>query len=154
VGWVFEDGTSEAHLIAPASNWTDWDEEAEAIHRIDRAMLAAEGSPVDRVRKPNGRGASDHALYASAPSWDGKWLSALLRAAGLPRHSLRLKDTEEARQEVIAELVGDVVPPEELDATVSELLAQAAAFGKGLTAPIARSPMPSRSAGSSRRLAA
>jgi hypothetical protein len=134
VGWVFEDGTSEAHLIAPAPNWTDWDEEAEAIHRIDRAMLAAEGTQVDRVASRMVAVLSDHTLYASAPSWDGKWLSALLRAAGLPRHSLRLRDTEEARQEVIAELIGDVVPPQELDATVSELLAQAAAFGKGLTA--------------------
>ena len=45
---------------------------------------------------------SGHRLYASAPSWDGKWLSRLLRAGGLPRHALRLRDTEEARAEAVA----------------------------------------------------
>jgi hypothetical protein len=77
---------------------------------------------------------SGHALYASAPSWDGKWLSALLRAAGRPRHSLRLRDTEEARQEAITELLDGLLGPEELDATLTEILKQAAAFGKGLIA--------------------
>ena len=40
-----------------------------------------------------------HDLTASAPSWDGKWLSALLRAADIPRHTLRLRDTEEVQRE-------------------------------------------------------
>ena len=31
VGWVFEDGRTEAHLIRPAPAWTDWDPAAEAI---------------------------------------------------------------------------------------------------------------------------
>jgi DNA polymerase III epsilon subunit-like protein len=132
VGWVSEDGQSEAYLITPAPNWTDWDDKAEAIHGISRATLASQGAPVDRVATRMVEVLSDHALYASAPSWDGKWLSVLLRAAGLPRHSLRLRDTEEARQQVMTELLGDVIPPEELHATVSELLEQAAAFGKSL----------------------
>jgi len=33
-------------------------------------------------------------VLASAPSWDGHWLSMLLRASGLPRHLYRLQDTE------------------------------------------------------------
>jgi hypothetical protein len=39
---------------------------------------------------------SDSVVHASAPSWDGHWLSMLLRAAGRPRHLLRLRDSEEA----------------------------------------------------------
>jgi hypothetical protein len=30
VAWVFEDGTSESHLIKPAPEWTDWDPAAQA----------------------------------------------------------------------------------------------------------------------------
>ena len=30
-------------------------------------------------------------LFASAPSCNGKWLGALLRSAGIPRHALRLR---------------------------------------------------------------
>jgi hypothetical protein len=94
VAWVFEDGTSESHLIRPAPDWTDWDEEAEAIHGIPRATLLADGVPHDVVARRMVDVLSGHDLFASAPSWDGKWLSALLRAAGLPRHALRLRDSE------------------------------------------------------------
>ncbi len=132
VGWVLEDGQTEAYLIRPAPNWTDWDQEAEAIHGISRTTLAQHGAPVDAVGGRMLEALAGHSLYASAPSWDGKWLSALLRAAGLPRHSLRLRDTEEARQEIAAELLHPVVQPEELDAIVSRLLDQAAQWAKRL----------------------
>ncbi len=45
VAWVFQDGRSESHLIRPATGWTDWDDEAEAIHGITREKLASEGEP-------------------------------------------------------------------------------------------------------------
>lgn len=125
VGWVFEDEESAAYLIEPAANWTDWDEEAEAIHGISRIMLAQDGAPVETVAGRMLEGLAGHSFYASAPSWDGKWLSALLRAAGLPRHSLRLRDTEEARQEIATQLLHAVVQPEELQAIVGGLLDQA-----------------------------
>lgn len=38
-----------------------------------------------RHRGRNGQGSRSRELYVSAPSWNGKWLSALLRAAGHPR---------------------------------------------------------------------
>jgi len=98
VGWAAEDGTEESHLIRPAPGWEEWDASVESIHGLTRAVLAAKGRPHDEVARRMVEALSGHALYASAPSWDGKWLSALLRAAGLPRHALRLRDTEEARQ--------------------------------------------------------
>jgi hypothetical protein len=65
---------------------------------------------------------SGHDLFASAPSWDGKWLSALLRAGGLPRHALRLRKSDEAffeaarkilkydhRDEQVAKLVAETI---------------------------------------------
>ena len=63
-----------------------------------------------------------HDLLASAPSWDGKWLSALLRAAGLPRHSLRLRDSDEAMRACAEQILAPVVPADTLAQTVSELL--------------------------------
>jgi len=50
---------------------------------------------------------SGHELFASAPSWDGKWLSVLLRAAGFPRHALRLRKSQEAFLEAAREILGD-----------------------------------------------
>ena len=96
VGWVHEDGAGEAHLIRPAPAWTEWDESAEAIHHISRQMLVTEGEPHDRVCTRLLTLFDTSTVLASAPSWDGHWLSMLLRASGLPRHLHRLQDTEVA----------------------------------------------------------
>lgn len=123
VGWVFEDGRPEAHLIRPAPEWTDWDPQAQAIHGIGREELAAHGTPhlavADRMMEVLG----GHDLLASAPSWDGKWLSTLLRAAGLPRHSLRLRASDEARRECALAILRPALPPDRLDSAVSQVLA-------------------------------
>ncbi|HET9161035.1 MAG TPA: DUF1810 family protein [Caulobacteraceae bacterium] len=99
VAWVFEDGCEESHLIHPASDWSDWDPAAEAIHGIDRTRLVAEGEPLEAVAQSMLQALGGHTLYASAPSWYGKWLSVLLRAAGFPRHALRVRNSDEALME-------------------------------------------------------
>jgi hypothetical protein len=129
VAWIFEDGRSEAYLILPAPAWTDWDEGAEAVHRIPRAELVAKGTPHEVVAQRMLEALAGHTVYASAPSWDGKWLSTLLRAAGMPRHALRLKDTEEALLETAAEALSAVVAEAELLPVATTIIkrAQAAA---------------------------
>ena len=96
IGWVGEDGAGESHLIRPAPAWTDWDERAAVIHGISRETLMNEGEPHERVCGKVIDLAESNTLLASAPSWDGHWLSMLLRAAGHPRHLIRLQDTEVA----------------------------------------------------------
>lgn len=125
VGWVFEDGRSESHLIRPAQQWTEWDDAAEAIHGIRREELDRDGTPHDAVAARMVAELTGHDLLASAPSWDGKWLSALLRAAGLPRHSLRLRDSDDAHCELARTILAPVVPPHRLAATVRDLVAGA-----------------------------
>jgi len=84
------------------------------VHRIPRDLLDREGKPAADVAQRALEALSGHRLYASAPSWDGQWLSRLLRAGGLPRHALRLGDTEEVRAEAVAAaLEAAGVPPEE-----------------------------------------
>ncbi|SES39720.1 transcriptional regulator [Rhizobium sp. NFR03] len=95
VAWVFEDGTSRSHLIRPAPEWDDWSMKAERIHGLTRRRLHQEGTPVEDVAREMLETLGGHALYASAPSWDGKWLSVLLRAGGLPRHALRLGKSDD-----------------------------------------------------------
>lgn len=105
VAWVFENETSESWLIRPAPGWTDWDEAAAAIHGRSRAELMAAGVAHEVVAARMVAVLAPHRLYASAPSWDGKWLSVLLRAAGLPRRALRLADTLDVRMEIAAEIL-------------------------------------------------
>lgn len=99
VGWIFEDGREESFLIRPAAGWIDWDDEAEEMHGISRSRLERDGVPHDDVCDRLIEVFNGNEVFASAPSWDGHWLSMLLRAAGKPRHLLRLKDTEEAFEE-------------------------------------------------------
>ena len=109
VGWVFEDGRREAHLIRPAPQWLDWDKRAEALHGISRTRLEAEGAAHDVVAQRVLEALADHDVYVGAPSWDGKWLSMLFRAAGLPRHIMRLKDSAEAQFETAAQALGPLL---------------------------------------------
>lgn len=122
VAWVFQDGGSETHLIRPASGWEDWNDDAQRIHGISRAELESDGAPHDVVARRMVEVLAEHDLLASAPSWDGKWLSALLRAAGIPRHTLRLRDTEDAQRDVARSLLMDVIRPEALDAEVEDVI--------------------------------
>jgi hypothetical protein len=103
VAWVFATGEEESHLIRPAASWTDWDAKAEAVHGISRKQLVAEGTPLEEVAQRMVLVLTGAALYATAPSWDGKWLSKLLRTAGLPRHALRLEDTDAAHRRAMRE---------------------------------------------------
>jgi hypothetical protein len=129
VAWVFQSGRSESHLIRPAPHWTDWSGEAEAVHGISREMLSAEGEPHDQVARRVLEALSDQELFASAPSWDGKWLSALLRAADLPRHALRLRDTDAALRDTAAEILAPVFAGPRLDTEVHNLVARASVGG-------------------------
>ncbi|MGZ5986992.1 MAG: hypothetical protein ACXWK7_18860 [Caulobacteraceae bacterium] len=106
VGWAGEDGSEEAHLIRPAPDWTDWDASAEAIHTISRDRLLAEGEPHDEVAHRVLDALGAHEVYVTAPSWDGMWLSKLLRAAGLPRHAMRMQEADEAHVGGALEILG------------------------------------------------
>lgn len=131
VAWIFQNGRQESYLIAPAPNWTDWDDRSEAIHRISRELLAAEGVPHDEVARRMVEALTGHDLFASAPSWDGKWLSALLRSARIPRHQLRLRDTDEALRETAAEILANVFTGPRLDREVHNLVANATSSESG-----------------------
>jgi hypothetical protein len=111
VGWAAEDGSLESHLIRPAPGWEEWTESAQRVHGISLEHLLREGTPHDAVARRMLEALKGHALYASAPSWDGQWMSRLLRAAGLPRHALRLYDTEKVqRSSAMAALEAAGVP--------------------------------------------
>lgn len=126
IAWVMASGHEESHLIKPAPEWTDWSDEAEAIHKIRREQLIAEGRPHDELAQRMIDMLSGHALYASAPSWDGQWLSKLLRAAGLPRHSLRLQDTEVVRRETAERILKQAKMPDgEQSRMLEEILREA-----------------------------
>jgi len=124
VAWVFEDGAAESYMIRPAPGWEDWDAEAEAIHGIDRELLLRDGIAHNIVARHMVDVLAGHDLVASAPSWDGKWLSALLRAAAFPRHTLRLRDSDEAFRECAETVLRPAADADRLAGLVAEVIAQ------------------------------
>src|SRR5882757_8109047 len=110
LGWVGEDGEGAAWLIRPAPGWTEWDADAAKVHGISRETLARDGVDHTEVCARLIALAQGRVLYASAPSWDGHWLSMLLRAAGQPRHLLRLRDSDEAFVEAARDRWPDADP--------------------------------------------
>jgi len=125
VGWAGEDGASETHLIRPAPQWTDWDLRAEAVHGLARERLLAEGEPHDQVARRALEALRPHEVYVSAPSWDGKWMSVLLRGAGLPRHALRLMNASEAHRQAAADILRGRVPDGEVEPLAASLVGEA-----------------------------
>ncbi|WP_245582435.1 transcriptional regulator [Neorhizobium lilium] len=123
IAWVFEDGRSTTRLIRPTPEWTDWSYEAEKIHGITRGLLMAQGIAVEDVAEEMLRELAGHDLFASAPSWDGKWLSTLLRGAGHPRHALRLAKSDEAFATAARDIMGETVPDKEIRQLVREVIA-------------------------------
>ncbi len=122
IAWVFEDGRSHSALIRPAADWDDWAADAEAIHGISRELLASEGVPVEQIAREMIEVLTGHDLYASAPSWDGKWLSVLLRAAGFPRHALRLGKSRDAFMATARDVAGAAVTETELSTLVDDIV--------------------------------
>jgi hypothetical protein len=125
VAWIFEDGRSRSYLIKPPADWSDWSTEAEGIHGISKAVLLAQGASVDVVAAAMIDDLSGHSLFASAPSWDGKWLSALLRKAGLPRHALRLRKSDEAFLAVARDVMADRSSEQEISELVADTIKEA-----------------------------
>lgn len=123
VAWVFEDGRSRSSLLRPLPGWTDWSEEAERMHGLSRERLVAEGASVDVIAREMLDSLSGHQLHASAPSWDGKWLSVLLRGAGLPRHALRLGKSDDAFVQAARDILGDRVSDDDIAALVARIIA-------------------------------
>ncbi|HYZ21643.1 MAG TPA: transcriptional regulator [Rhodopila sp.] len=126
VGWAAEDGTSEGHLIRPAPGWQEWSKAAEEVHGMALAHLPREGEPHDAVAARMVEALSGHELYASAPSWDGHWLSLLLRASGFTRRTLRLRGTDEAHRSAATGILHSAgIPADEQPALVEEIIVAA-----------------------------
>ncbi|EPE95116.1 3'-5' exonuclease [Rhizobium grahamii] len=122
VAWVFQDGRSRSFLIRPAPDWTDWSPDAEAIHGISRDQLDRNGTAAEVVARHMMKELAGNDLYASAPSWDGKWLSVLLRAGDLPRHALRVSRSKEAFLAAARDLMGPATDEVELINLVEDVI--------------------------------
>lgn len=88
IAWVWESGKSESFLIRPEPDWTDWSEEAEALHGISRDALLREGSPAALVAQRLLAGTENCRIVTDAPAFDRGWLKRLCGVIGTSEPSV------------------------------------------------------------------
>ncbi len=81
VGFVLPDGRSECMLIRPTPQWLHWDESAERLHHISRALLVECGRPVRDVAERLNTQLEGRIVYTDGWAHDYTWLSILYEAA-------------------------------------------------------------------------
>lgn len=86
VAWAIDGGEAEAHLIRPASGWTEWSAGSERLHGITRARLQAEGRPHAEValRTAEVLGWPETIVASDNAAFEAFWLEKLMQAASLP----------------------------------------------------------------------
>lgn len=111
VGWVWEGGTGEAHLIRPEPHWKEWDCKAEKVHGLSRDLLKAEGRPAAEVALRAANALRGATVYSDSPGWDGGWLDALLEVTS--SSALRVLNVVEAYGAACAPLFDGLPDPDD-----------------------------------------
>ena len=115
IGYVLPDGRAACMLVRPAADWTHWDDGAERVHGITRAVLAAHGRAPREVAAALNRDLAGRTVYCDGWAHDYAWLAGLFEQAGLsPAFKLEsvsalldeagLAQLDEARRAAAAEL--------------------------------------------------
>jgi len=97
VAWNDPGGTIQAHLInpLPVPSWTDWSEDAQAVHGITRHELSRNGRDPAWVCECLDLVGPGQTLFSDAPEFDGAWMRELYRGSRRPPPDLRIASIAE-----------------------------------------------------------
>ncbi|MDR7296674.1 hypothetical protein J2X16_002021 [Pelomonas aquatica] len=91
VGFVATDGALFCGLIRPEPDWLHWDDGAEALHGISRALLQRHGKPARWMAEQLNTRLRGQVVFCDGWGHDYTWLARLYDAVEL-RMSFRLDD--------------------------------------------------------------
>ena len=81
VGFVDPDGALFCTLVQPQDDWSHWDEEAAALHGIERPLLSTYGKPCAWVVQQLNQRLTGQTVYCDGWPQDYPWLARLYDAA-------------------------------------------------------------------------
>jgi hypothetical protein len=81
IGFVLPDGTAYCSLIRPDESWTHWDDAAERIHGISRALLQRHGRSAVAVAADLNERLAGREVYCDNWAHDYAWLARLFDLA-------------------------------------------------------------------------
>jgi hypothetical protein len=130
VAWVDENGQGEGYLVRPESLWlvdpSAWSPQAERLHGISLAQLAAEGKPAAWVaRRVLAVLGPERAVgITDVAGWDQAWLSKLLDVVRRDRHPRLISFPHLAKrdlQQVVDRLQMQGVPHDQIADRCTEI---------------------------------
>ena len=83
IGFVLPDGHAYCTLVRPEPHWTHWDEHAQALHHIPRAVVEERGLPAATVARKLNDELRGQTVYSDGWANDYTWLGALFDAADM-----------------------------------------------------------------------
>ena len=83
IGVALASGRTACFLVRPEDDWTHWNEEAAALHGIDRDLLRTRGHPVIAVARALNDLLAGATAYSDAWGMDSSWVGLLYERAGL-----------------------------------------------------------------------
>lgn len=83
VGVVLANDQKYCALIKPADEWRFWDDQAEQVHGLSRALLYQHGKSIHEVAKELNTFLANSVVYSDGWVVDKPWLSRLYYDAGL-----------------------------------------------------------------------
>jgi hypothetical protein len=102
VGVAMPDGETRCMIIRPQQDWLHWDQQAEQMHGISRAVLQQFGRHVADVAHDLNQWLAGEVVYSDAWGNDSSWLALLFDCAGVAQQfkleSLRSLLSEEQVQ--------------------------------------------------------
>ena len=118
VGVALEDGTTFCSLITPAPDWTNWDVEAEKVHRVARDILEVYGRSVHEVAVTLNQILRGKTAYSDGWEVDKPWLTELFWKAGIPQQfwfstidmimtPAQMRKWHDTKDEIIREMDGN-----------------------------------------------
>ncbi len=83
VGFVLPDGHAYCTLVRPEPQWTHWDEKAEQLHHIPRAIIEQRGMAATEVARKLNQDLRGQTVYSDGWANDYSWIGALFDAADM-----------------------------------------------------------------------
>ena len=109
--WMDESGQSESYLVRPEPDWSDWSDEAQAVHGLSRRHLLDHGSPALHVaRRLRAALTPPGAVAVVGSGIDLRWLGRLLSLTHAVDPGPSLVCARLLLTEVLAATVGSVPP--------------------------------------------
>lgn len=85
IGLALEAGEKFCSLILPDPEWSHWDDEAEKVHGVSRAVLESHGKPMIDVARFLNEKLKGKTVYSDGWVVDKPWLDRLFHAVGIER---------------------------------------------------------------------